>query len=631
MSEEQNHLLPFHLSRSYVLYGVEGLSSNVLDEDPVEPKEINETSRIFKFIESIKAQTDFSYLSLLHDIEKDHSDANEALYLKENSIGDKKDNANKSENQDSENGECLSNNEKSQEYTFKPTNSKERIHLLKEILSRVFTKKQIETCSAGRSRKALSLLSQYQRFILDATFAHFKRLMAKEFYATEELKVSFLKTVNSFFIPTKLDPPPLPRLAAPLLLTEGDFDVQLSKIVYTNVYSADKITVESVDILASANLKFINGDTIDDHVIKFTSATNPDKKFVFKYKYLNKQIWERILSPQTNQKQPYNVAQAVVDSCLAYGTAKALCPAAVTCMARVVASMNHVFLFSLFDVLSDNRDFLEPIFNCLLNFYAFHSKHLELLKFLCFYELRRTENTNEIFRQNNNFIRSINLFIKRVSTNYVNTTIKDLYYLIAKAPMWKLENPSDKDITTVTNLMRQFWTKMIETVDTIPPSIRSFCRYLKLLSEAMFRQQSLIHRAIFAVLLLRFVFVVLVSPADLGINVEDDPMSFTKVAQFTKILAFSAQFQPISGNENSPKRKLNPAIQASDDLVIQFYQELCKPVEADDVTVSQEDLGVSTIEFCSFVQKFQDKLLANSKGQNYTHIYVDEMIYEYTA
>ncbi|OHT01475.1 hypothetical protein TRFO_31703 [Tritrichomonas foetus] len=591
--------LPFALKGSYILYGIDG-NEEIEKPEPVAPPSL-ERSQVCDYI-AANSPEEFSLIDLLNQIEQDHVDHKNNYYLDIFSIAlipkaDLK-------------------------------SPKERIQFLKNILNNLFTREQIDTCGAGRANVALNSLTEWQRFILSASLQHFERILKIDgVYQSDIDRKNYVRNVLQLFVPPFLRPPEIVRVVSPVTLIDGTMDISKPSKVYITVTSPKNITLESQDLLICSKLNFNSSDYVGDDKIQLTSADITTNKFVLGYKSLSKETWNNILWPVVGVQR--SASQSVVDSCLAYGKAKKLSPAAVSCMARVVATTDYRFLFALYNVLDTEINSLNTVFNSVLNFYAFHSKHLQLMKFLCFYELQRTENTNEIFRQNNNFIRSINLFMRRVSDKYLNTTIKDLYFLIAKMPQWKLENPDEKDCEILTSCLQQFWQRMIETVDTIPPSIRNICRYLRIASELLFREKNLNHRAIYGVFLLRFTFVVLVSPMEFGVNMEDDPVGYAKVTQFTKVLAFSGQFMKLGKNEESPKAVLNPAIEETNELVLEFYEKLCLPVEADDVPVSQEDLSLTTIDFCKFVQNFKEPILSYDQENSYSYIFVDEIISEF--
>lgn len=511
----------------------------------------------------------------------------------------------------------------------RPKTPRERIQFVKNLLSNVLTYDQIDTSSAGRPGVALNTLTPLQKFVLSLSLTHFNNIFRIEgVYTTQETRKALAKRFLLLFLPSFLNPPKIVRVVSPLTFLEGDIDMPKQSLVYMTVNSPKEIMIESKDLLSSYNLIFTSTDKVNDSIIQLTSADIQSKKLIFKYnnQQLSKDTWNQILWPTVGSTR--SLAESVVDSCFAYGKADHLCAAAVTCMARVVTSMDQRFLFALFSVLDDNRSHLPEIFNCLLNFYAFHSKHLQLMKFLCFYEMRRNEDVNEIFRQNNNFIRSINIFIKRVGSDYITQTMKEIYLMITKFQPFKLDNPTERDCEVLKDCLKQFWSKMLDTVDKLPPSIRSLCRYLRLASEIYFVDKNMNHRAIYGVLLLRFIFVMLVSPMEFGIEIEDDPIGYAKVTQFTKVLAFSGQFM-LTGKPGSPKAVLNPAIEETNDLVKEFYLQLCQPVPADDVPVSQAELMKTTPAFVKFVQEFKNSILAFCKNEMYSHIFVEEFIAEF--
>lgn len=594
--------LRFLLKGSFLLYGVDQSEERVPISDPVEPSSYDK-SLICRYIQQ-NCPPNFSFLSLLRQIEADHVENKKNYYTNLVTV--------------------------TIQPGVLPKSPIERIQLLKNILSNLFTIEQIETSSAGRANVAINTLSEWQKFALNASLYHFYNVLNIDgIYQEEEERKIFIHNVLFAYLPKSLSPPKIARIVAPLTLIEGATDIDLPATVYMTVYSPNEITIESNDLLTCHKLKFTEKDAVTDQNIICSSKNIQTNRYKFKFNnnYLSKDSWNVILYPVVGATR--TVTSSIIESCIAFEK-EPMTIASASLIARAVASMDHRFLFSLYHVLNDERQCLPTIFNSLLNFYAFQSKHMELMKFIGFYELQRTENLNEIFRHNNNFIRSINMFMNRVSQNYTNETLKNIYLMITEFPKWNLENPQEKDAEILKTLLEKFWNKMIETVDQIPPSIRALCRYLRIVSEPSFRMKKMNHRAIFGVFCLRFVFVILVSPADFGIQIEDDPVGYSKVTQFTKILAFSAQFM-LPGKKDTPKTILNSAIEETSDIVIQFYEKLTRPIEADDMPVSQSELMKSTPDFCKFVVEHKNEILSSQNEYHYAHIFVDELMNEYVA
>ena len=74
---------------------------------------------------------------------------------------------------------------------------------------------------------------------------------------------------------------------------------------------------------------------------------------------------------------------------------------------------------------------------------------------------------NEMFRKNNNYFRSITMFINRFAKDYKKTTIKRLYELIIGWENWNLKSPTDKDEEIIDKLVKEFFKVLIDDIDNM--------------------------------------------------------------------------------------------------------------------------------------------------------------------
>ena len=503
----------------------------------------------------------------------------------------------------------------------------ERVQFVKNLLSNTFTKEQILTCASGASNLAISELSSWQKYIISNTLIHFHTLLSsKQFYPSDELRSQFVRKVYSFFVPDSFKQITDTRLAAPIELVKGKIPVNSSKGLSIIIISSDDITILTSDLLSWPQFTYDLNCSFDSNKITLKSnETEQLCEFLIDSNNVDEAQWCNSLWPKSNPKFSSNLS--VLTSSKAFKDIQ-LNGGEATSLAKVMTSFDTSFIFAIYNVLSNDQSSFDHIYNALFNIFASEQKELQLLKVIAYCELVRTIDLNEMFRRNNNFFRSITIFMNKVSGNYKQTTIKEIYNLLSSSEKWNPKDPSEKDEEIVDDLVKKFFGILIKEIDHIPPSIRIFCRFLRLLSERRFRDQMLTHRAIFAVFILRFVIPSLCDPQSLGVSL--DPKKLTSVIQFTKLVAYVAQIL-IRKTDSKLTQMTNNIVERNSSLVVEFYDALCKNVAPKEISVLRPELISSVTTIRDYVLLHENEIINYSPNFKCEELFVDDLLTEFIA
>lgn len=539
----------------------------------------------------------------------------------------------------------------------------ERVQCLKNLLSHLFETSQVDTCAQGYPNIAISTINPWQKFVLTSVINHFHRLLLNDDYYSGDKRSDFINTVYSFFIPISLKVAPV-RIAAPVDLASGSLQVRPPNDCCMIVKSPTDIQVLSPDTLSWPSVEYDESSYVDGRVLHLKSVDSNDyvdlvyqpkviklnkdaskkknetlnKAPLAEYnRELNPVIWRQILWPSSAPTR--DSIQSCVETCISYGSDPNINAAAASGIARVVTSYDNSFSLAFYATFSDDNKDFERVLRPLLTLFISEHREMQLLKLVSYYEINRTIDLNEMFRKNNNYIRTITFYINMVSEGYKRNTIRGLYDLTAKVDTWSFDHPEEKDLEIVDNLINKSFTFLIDNIDKVPLSVRALCRYLRLLSERRFRDPKLIFRANFALVLLRFIFPALTSPVDLGLDLMTiNKKELAKTIQFTKLLAFVGQNQHLTGKHQKERELMNSVIDKNSSLVTQFFEKLCEEPKGegmkkgkDSMTISKDELIKSAVIVRDYVQKNAAVLSAYTPPLRFENIYVDELLTEFVS
>lgn len=536
-----------------------------------------------------------------------------------------------------------------QEEPVKPI---ERVQCLKNLLSQLFSNQQVDTSARGFAQIAISTLTDWQKFILTHVLNHFHTLLLNpKYYNTKQLRTQFFSTIYSFFIPTSLQTIPV-RISAPVDLISGKLQVSPPQDLCMIVKSPKDIMVLSPDTFSWPSVEFDDNSYVDcwnlhlknvdtnEYIdlqfapkqVKFTKEEKGQNLTIPKQYLISSTTWRQILWPDAS---PYRDSiRSVIESCIAFGS-DPLNAAAATGIARVVTSIDNSFSLAFYATFKESSKDFEQVVTALLTLFMSEHREMQLLKLVSYYELHRTIDVNEIFRKNNNYIRTITFYIQMVSDEFKLNTVKPLFHKIVKAGKWSFDHPSEKDLQTVSKLIKESFIFLTDNINNIPASVRNLCRYLRLLSERKFQDPKLIHRSNFAIILLRYIIPLLIDPSGLGIDAESFAAGLVLVIHFTKILLSAGQNQILIDQHDSDRILWNPVIEENAPYVDKFYEVLSQEpkdqVLKESSHISKSQLIESATIIRDYVQRHAEALGAYVPPTRFENIFVDELLTEFAS
>lgn len=587
--------VPFLVNGTFIIASPENKVESIVKVIP--KPEADDNSNICKYIRK-NFTSAFDLQEMLSEIEADHS-ANPNIYL--------------------------SNREVIVCPFVKPATPIERVQIVKNLMKNIFTREQV-IASAGAVFVVLNKLSVWEKYIISLIANHFYNLlMCNDYYSSNELRGKMVRKIFDFFVPSSLNPLKEHPFASPVTLLSGKTPFNKSNSLGLVINSSDDIIVFSSDsqswpkFTADSNCSFNNNKIVlrsndTGELCEFLINDNVCDSDWCNFLWLNDSI--RLKS-----------AESIILSCKAFKGIN-LSLGEATSLSKVITSFDCNFILSLYKIFPNDSKSFDPLFNSLLNIFISENKELQLIKFIAYYELIRTKDINEMFRKNNNYFRSITMFINRFAKDYKKTTIKRLYELIIGWENWNLKSPTDKDEEIIDKLVKEFFKVLIDDIDNIPSQIRTLCRFLRLLSERQFREPVLVHRPIFAVFILRFVIPSLTATDEFGI--QPNPLHIKKVAEFTKVVSYVSQISLRSIDSQMTQLTNNLTVKNCS-LVINFYNKLCSEHVQKSAHILANDLIESVSMIRDYSLKHEKEITGFNSSIRHEHIFVDELLTEFVT
>ena len=506
-----------------------------------------------------------------------------------------------------------------------PKTAFERVAVARKLLAQCLTYDQIQTVALGHSQLVVKSLEPWTKYVVSVVLGHLHSLVKSGYYQEEKEREALMEAVFSMFGQRESQ---MVRLAAPVQLKEGSLAVRGNDGLCLIVQAPDKMMVMSGDMMSWPGVTFDEKSSVALNVI--TVKDNDSEKYVkLEYddsKLPRMEVMNAIWPPATRE---WPSVRAVVDSCRGLYGAKEISGGQAAGIAKVVSSLDCSFVLALYNSFTNVAAF-EPIGNALMTLFASENRELQLLKLVSFQELRQTSNVNELFRKNNNYFRTITQLLGRISDNYKNTTVRKLCELVVKSESWSYDNPKAEDIARVENLLTKFFQMMIDEVDNVPVTIRSLCRFLRLLSERMYRTGKLNHRTVFALFILRYMCPALTDPKFAVETGAINPKELTKVVQFTRLLAYVGQLQYIDQEHHAKRADLNATVDKLTPMVLEFFDRLCvEQTREGELSVSKAETIEAAQALVAYVEANEQQILSYNIPICGQHMFVDELLCEY--
>lgn len=482
-----------------------------------------------------------------------------------------------------------------------PHTNPEIIQLFKQTLSKVFSEDQIYQISCGNFKVAFKTLSESSKQIIKGSLAHFLTLnTSNKFYTSPENKEKFVNNAMKFFTPTDL----LYSFLAPIYSKDSAFGSNASNMILVGNNGT------LVAFPGGKEIKFedlqINEKTLSITLRDSTTVhANYNGSIQLIYNFLDKSVTPTHLIIQSIKQfnGTINIHQAEAISWL-------------------ISHCDVSFIKHLYTCLPTDAS---AQFEDIITLFERQGAVLRLIKYLACAELRRTGKSNEIFRQNNHFIRGILFYFKYVSKSYLENVVSLLLKIIDDAPAWSYDKPAAQDLVTVEKLLIDVWDTLTKSVPKLPPGVRRVLRSLRILSEHEFSTPEMNHRSCFALFMLRFLFIELTDPSKPNM----DPKKLSKVLVFTKLLAFAGQMQNITGEHNGGRTMYNEVIKKTIPHGVAFYEKLTEYCEMEHARINDTKLINAATNFVKYINEKSADIEKEAAGQHFYDAFASEGIAEF--
>jgi hypothetical protein len=176
---------------------------------------------------------------------------------------------------------------------------------------------------------------------------------------------------------------------------------------------------------------------------------------------------------------------------------------------------------------------------------------------------------------------------------------------------WSFDNPSETDIQTGADLLRQVIAQLGGGLDRLPCLVRVFCRSLRLLLEQRFTDPPVILRALCVAFFAKFLGGSLASPKP--------PAG---VARFQQLL------QELGGAQPPPKWA--KVIRESEGPIRSLFDDLCRVTPGDaDLCVSRDDSVKAVAVICDFVEENGPGIVAFECESCHEELWVEDILCEF--
>ena len=506
-----------------------------------------------------------------------------------------------------------------------PTTPLERVMFAKKLLSTCLSYETLAISAQGHSQIAVARLGAWPKFAISVALRHLNNLVKNGFYSTDDERAALMDTFFGMFQPKDSN---VVRIALPVRLKDGNLPVRGTDGLCLIAEESDRMVVMSGDMMSWPAVTFDERSGVELDLI--TVKDNDTEKYI-KLEYDDTKVPRaEVMSALWPAATPeWSSIRAAVNSCRGFYGAKTMSGGAATGIARVVSSLDSSFVLALYNSFSDLASF-EPIGNALLTLFGSENRELQLLKVVSYQELKQTSNVNELFRKNNNYFRTITQLLGRISDHYKQTTVRKLCDLVAKSENWSFDNPKAEDIARVEALLQKFFEVMIQEVDNVPVTVRGLCRFLRLLSERLYRTSKLNHRAIFALFILRYMCPALTDPKGAVETGAISTKELAKVVQFTKLLVYVGQLQYIDQEHHAKRADLNATVDKLAPTVLEFFDKLCvEQTREGDLSVTKDEIIEAAVTLVSYVEAHEEEILRYNVPAVGKHMFVDELLCEY--
>lgn len=443
-------------------------------------------------------------------------------------------------------------------------------------------------------------------FVLENVRTHFLQLKNSGLYATKEKRKSLFMALLKLMIPRKM----LLGNNFPLIdvFPDEENDWYVNYVSPKEIYLSTFIEYEPIERVAFGNLwtneSEITFVSLEDRATSIFYANNID-------------LWINYLSCELDTRS--RVMEYITNSFCA--------------IPESVENLSAEFMNSYVDMLLiHDMNFHLPFFQAIMEspngkelsrdldkIYSYKNQRLRLFKMFAYFEVSTFASTPiEIYRQNNVFTLLITDFLRKQLGEFIENGIKSVQKLVWEQPYFDFDHPKDDDVKTIELLLDNFCTSMKNSVKYITLPVRQFLRYLRLLCETYFCDETLNHRALIGIFLLRFIVPGFSTPENNMVNGVIEQEGFRKSISFSKVV-MSLSTLEMNYTRTNERQFFNPILEKYIPRMVDFLKSITE-IENEDPNGYKEinenvdinDVANAIRDFRKFFRESKDDLIQKS-------------------
>jgi hypothetical protein len=437
-------------------------------------------------------------------------------------------------------------------------------------------------------------------------------------YADAAFRRLFLSSVFALFCPA---PPPPARLLAPAALRAGRLPVGARAGLTLRVLSGAAMEVVAADARAWPAVAYDERGAIAGAVL---TVVCEETQAPVRLDLGSPRVANLARKAISAGPAPRRLVDAAVDSCLAFADDSALNAGFAESLATLLSSLDVSFVLACYALFAgEGKADFRPVFHALTTLFACKGRSLQLIKLLAYQDLAAVKNPDQIFRGDSPFFQSVKIYLERVAGRYRNAICQKITALVKKAGSCNYDAATDKDAEIAVTVIKQVFTLLIDELNSIPPIVRSLCRFLRLVVEGLFANRAIFYRPIGSLIIFRFLVSEITIPSTLKADTPPD----RQLLKFGTLLTRAATFTVTGGDLSATANR--PIVENSG-LIAQFYDKLCTDGgRAVDLTVDRKEIVEAAAVVRDFVVKNADRIRAFRGGATCRHIYVQELLSEF--
>lgn len=444
-------------------------------------------------------------------------------------------------------------------------------------------------------------LTKDRLFLLENIRYHFLQLKSSGLYDTKEKRKKLFMFLLKLMIPGKM----LLNNNFPLIdvFPDEENDWYVNYVSSDEIYLTTFLEFEPVEKVSFGNL------WTNESEITFVSLEDRTSSIF----YANDiDLWVNYLSCEHDSKN--RIMEYFCNSfCAIPEIVDNLPDEFVNSYMKMLLTHDMCLHLPLFQTILESQNAKE-LSKDLYKIYLFNNQRLRLFKMFAYFEISTFAATPiEIYRQNNVFTLLITDFLRKQLSEFIENGIKKIQKLVWEQPYFDFDHPKEEDIPTIELLLDNFCNTMKESIQYITLPVSQFLRYLRLLCETFFGDETLNHRALIGIFLLRFIVPSFSAPENNMINGVIEQEGFKKSIAFSKVI-MSLSTLEMNYTRTNERQFFNPILEKYIPKMVAFLTAITELDLENNSTPKEEEEQVMFTEVADAIQDFR-KFFRNSREE----------------